>query len=676
MILKIFFWVILLKLALSTSDDFTYNGFKGVNLSLDGLAGITSDGLLKLTNASRHAMGHVFLSVPLRFKTPQDNVLSFSTTFVFAIVPEYPTLGGAGFTFVLSPSRDLTQASPNYFLGLFNMTDNGNPSNHIFAVEFDTWDSPEAEDINNNHVGIDINSYISNKSTPAGFTSDYDGKFKNLNLLSGEPMQAWIEYDGIEMQFNVTLSPLWTPKPKIALLSSTINLSSIILDHMYVGFSASVGPSYSYHYLLGWSFKMNGAVPELNLSSLPPLPQNMASIKEKAKILSLWLPLAFLGLVLVIAGAIVVGVRKKKFSELREDWELDFASNRFSFEQLYKATRGFKDENLLGIGGFGRVYRGVLPASKVEVAVKRVSHESKQGVREFVAEIVSLGKLRHRNLVQLLGYCRRKGELLLVYEYMPNGSLDNFLFFEDKQTLDWDRRFQIIKCVAFGLQYLHEGWDQVVIHRDIKASNVLLDSDMNGRLGDFGLARLYDHGAAPQTTNVVGTLGFLAPELARACKVTTSSDVFAFGAFLLEVACGRRAIEPNKQEIEQVLVDWVFANWKMGMIHETKDPKLGEDYVLEELDLVLKLGLFCSHPMPSARPSMRQVTQILHGDVPLPQLLPCQSHFSESRRVVSFQKLHILDLVAIQCVQLHLGGERLFGGSTSRNDTSLIPNGS
>ncbi|KAJ0981855.1 hypothetical protein J5N97_010110 [Dioscorea zingiberensis] len=629
MVVKIFIWALFLKLAFSANDDFTYNGFNNASLlSLDGLAALSSDGLLKLTNVSRHAPGHAFFSLPLQFKkSAADSVISFSTTFVFAIVPEYPTFGGAGFTFVISPSKNLSYASPNYFLGLFNMTDNGKPYNHILAVEFDTSRSPEAHDVDNNHVGIDINSLISNQSLPAAFRSDADGQLKNLSLSSGEPIQVWIEYDGLGMQLNVTLSPLWMPKPKHALLSLTVNLSSILLEHMYVGFSASTGLAYSYYYILGWSFKMDGKIPELNLSSLPPLPQTPTSFK-KSKALSIWLPLALSVFVLMAAAIVMlIMVRRKRFSELQEDWEIDFASHRFSYKKLYKATRGFKDKYLLGVGGFGRVYRGVLPASKVEVAVKRISHESRQGVREFVAEIVSLGRLRHRNLVQLLGYCRRKGELILVYEYMPNGSLDSFLFSEGKQTLDWGCRFWIIKGVASGLLYLHEDWDQVVIHRDIKASNVLLDSDMNGRLSDFGLAKLYNHGAAPQTTNVVGTVGFLAPELVRTCKFTTSSDVFAFGAFLLEVACGRRAIEANEQGMEQVLVDWVFAHWRMGKIIETKDPKLGEDYVVEELDLVLKLGLFCSHPLPSARPSMRQVTQFLNGDVPLPPLLPYQHHF-------------------------------------------------
>jgi len=164
--------------------------------------------------------------------------------------------------------------------------------------------------------------------------------------------------------------------------------------------------------------------------------------------------------------------------------------------------------------------------------------------------------------VQLLGYCRRKGELLLdlVYDYMANGSLDKYLHDHDpsKPALSWPQRYWVIRCVASSLLYLHEDWEQVVIHRDVKASNVLLDHEMNGRLGDFGLARLYDHGATPETTRVVGTMGYLAPELVRDGRATPSTDVFAFGAFLLEVVCGRRPIERDRRSDEPVvLVDWV-----------------------------------------------------------------------------------------------------------------------
>ncbi|XP_058202006.1 L-type lectin-domain containing receptor kinase SIT2-like isoform X2 [Rhododendron vialii] len=320
-------------------------------------------------------------------------------------------------------------------------------------------------------------------------------------------------------------------------------------------------------------------------------------------------------------------LRRKKYEEIREEWEREYGPHRFSYKDLFKATRGFKDEELLGAGGFGKVYRGVLPSSKEQVAVKKVSNDSKQGMKEFVAEIASMGRLRHRNLVQLLGYSRRKGELLLVYDYMPNGSLDKFLFSNEKPILDWVHRNRIIRGVASALLYLHEEWDQVVLHRDVKASNVLLDADLNGRLGDFGLARLYDHGANFKTTHVVGTIGYLAPELSRKGKATPSTDVFAFGAFILEVACGRKPIQLQQSPDQEVLVDWVFEKWKEGAILETSDPRLGGDYLEEEMELVLKLGLLCSMSDAAARPSMRQVMQYLDGDVLLPEIIHDSTSF-------------------------------------------------
>ncbi|PRQ16938.1 putative protein kinase RLK-Pelle-L-LEC family [Rosa chinensis] len=202
---------------------------------------------------------------------------------------------------------------------------------------------------------------------------------------------------------------------------------------------------------------------------------------------------------------------------------------------------------------------------------------------------------------------------------MPNGSLDKYLFDQPELTLNWSQRFKVITGVASGLFYLHEEWEQVVIHRDVKASNVLLDGQLNGRLGDFGLARLYDHGTDPQTTYMVGTLGYLAPEYARTGRATTRSDVFAFGVFLLEVACGKRPIKTQGPE-DVILIDWVFSCWNRSNILEARDQSVGNDFVAEEVELVLKLGLLCSHSEPAARPSMRQVVQYLAGDVALPEL--------------------------------------------------------
>jgi hypothetical protein len=436
-------------------------------------------------------------------------------------------------------------------------------------------------------------------------------------------MQVWVDFDGRNMQVNVTMAPLQLARPKKPLLSTTVNLSSVIDDTAYVGFSSASGILFCRHYVLGWSFKMNGAAPALNISSLPTLPVTFP--KPRSKVLEVVLPIASAALVFAVAAVVFAVLRRRRmYAEVKEDWEAAFGPHRFSYKDLFHATDGFSDARLLGIGGFGRVYRGVL-ASKMEVAVKKVAHGSRQGMREFVAEVVSIGRLRHRNLVQLLGYCRRKGELLLVYDYMPNGSLDKHLY--DKQGskiahLSWGQRFRVIRGVASGLVYLHEDWEQVVVHRDIKASNVLLDAEMNARLGDFGLARLYDHGTDPHTTHVVGTMGYMAPELGHTGKASKASDVFAFGAFMLEVACGRKPVTQDARDNRLVLVDWVLDRWRAGSVTETVDPRLAGDFVEQEASLALKLGLLCSHPMPGARPGMRQVVQYLDGDVPLPELSP------------------------------------------------------
>ncbi|XP_004492166.1 L-type lectin-domain containing receptor kinase IV.1-like [Cicer arietinum] len=619
MFLKLVLLCFLVTVVAIEDTNFTYNGFQSSHLYLDGIAELTSNGLLRLTNDTKQQKGHAFYPNPILFKNNiNGSVFSFSTTFVFAIRPQYATLSGHGIVFVVSPTKGLPYSLPSQYLGLLNDTNNGNSSNHVFGVELDTIMSSEFGDINDNHVGIDINDLKSANSTFAGYYNS-DGKFENLTLFSGYPMQVWIEYDGEKKKIDVTLAPIKVDKPKQPLLSLKKDLSPILNSSMYVGFSSATGSVYTSHYVLGWSFKVNGEAQKLLISELPKLPR--FGEKKEDKILTVGLPLILLSLVFMITlGVIYLIKRKKMFAEILEDWEHEYGPHRFKFKDLYFATKGFRERELLGTGGFGRVYKGVMPGSKIEVAVKRVSHESRQGMREFVSEIVSIGRLRHRNLVPLLGYCRRKGELLLVYDYMPNGSLDKYLYNQPNVSLNWSQRFRIIKGVASGLFYLHEQWEQVVIHRDIKASNVLIDGELNGRLGDFGLARLYDHGTDPHTTHLVGTVGYLAPEHTRTGKATKFSDVFAFGAFLLEVVCGKRPIEHVGENESEILVDYVFECWKRGVIIEAKDVNLCTDYSIQEVELVLKLGLLCSHSEPLVRPNMRQVVQYLEMDIALPDL--------------------------------------------------------
>ncbi|XP_057459156.1 L-type lectin-domain containing receptor kinase S.4-like [Lotus japonicus] len=602
-------------------DNLLYTGFKGSgaeNLTLNGVAEIEKNGILRLTNETSKIMGHAFHPTPFQFKNPRNGkAFSFSSSFALVIVPEYPKLGGHGMAFTISPSKDLN-ALPSQYLGLLNKTNIGNLSNHLLAVEFDTVQDFEFKDINDNHVGININNLVSNASAPAGyFTEDSSSSSKqNLTLQSGKPILAWVDYDSAVNVISVTLSSS-SSKPKKPILSYALDLSPILQESMYVGFSASTGLLASSHYVLGWSLKINGPAPPLDLSSLPNLP----GPKKKHTSVIIGVSVFF---VLALSAAILFGIymwRKYKNADVIEDWELEIGPHRYSYQELKKATKGFKEKELLGQGGFGQVYRGTLPNSKTQVAVKRVSHDSSQGLREFVSEIASIGRLRHRNLVQLLGWCRRRGDLLLVYDFMANGSLDKYLFDEPETILNWEQRFKIIKDVASALLYLHEGYEQVVIHRDVKASNVLLDSELNGKLGDFGLARLYEHGANPSTTKVVGTLGYLAPEFSRTGKATPSSDVFAFGALLLEVACGFRPIEANALPDDLILVDWVWKKYKEGRALDVVDPKLNGVFDESEVLKVLKMGLLCSSNAATDRPSMRQVVRFLDGEVGLPDEL-------------------------------------------------------
>lgn len=601
------------------SVDFVCGGFHQTNLTLDGSARVDSGGVLQLTNNSRSQRAHAFYPFPI---TPKNS--SFSSTFVFAIVPLDPEFTGHGITLFFSPSDEVRYGLPAQYLSLFNSTNNMNTSNHIFAVEFDVGYNTEFNDTDDNHVGVDVNGLDSVIQVPAAYF-DTRGRRVPFRLNSGEPIQTWVEYDGCSKRLEVTVAPTSVAQPRRPLLSLVIDLSLVLLDRMHVGFSAGTGQLVASHYILGWSFKLgvDGHARPLTLSTLPHLPPIKHNKNTSKLNIAIWLPSSFLLLLLIAAAATSVIIRRKiQFAEVLEDWEREYGPHRFRYKDLLTATKGFRDKELLGVGGFGRVYRGTLPSSKVEVAVKRVSHDSMQGVKEFVAEIVSLGRLRHRNLVQLLGYCRRKRELILVYDYMPNGSLDKLLFDKNKTTLDWESRFRIIKGVASGVLYLHEEWEQIVVHRDIKASNVLIDSELNGRLGDFGLARLYDHGGDPRTTHVVGTLGYMAPELTMTSRPTTGNDVFAFGAFLLEVATGRRPIDPcGTSGEETVLVDWVVDCWKRGVVTQTADRRLAGDYVAEEMELVLKLGVVCSNRMAAARPNMREVVQLLEGMVPLQDVM-------------------------------------------------------
>ncbi|CAM8913561.1 unnamed protein product [Rhodiola kirilowii] len=618
-----FFFLLLL---LCKAHSFVFNSFKSSqpNLTLSGSALITRSGLLQLTNSSRNQTANVFYSNPFHLlSTKQSNAtnitsaVSFSTTFIFTILTAIRGgAGGHGFSFAISPTRFLPltpSANPNY-LGLFNPQNDGKASNHIFAVEFDTAHATDAvriHDINDNHIGIDINGMNTLSATPAAYYNNDAATetLTNLQMESDNAFQAWIDYDGGSKTVNVTISPIHVNKPTKPLISRQIDLSPIFKRSMFVGFTSATGKLASAHYILAWSFRLHRPARPLDLTRIPNPPTRSdqpAQFRNTGIRVGAVTSAATLFIIICAVVASVLLIKRMKMRDVVEEWERDFP-HRFKYAHLHAATDGFSDCRIVGKGGFGCVYKGIMQKTKQVIAVKKIGHNSKQGVKEFVAEVVTLGKLRHRHLVHLEGWCKRSSHLLLVYEFMSEGSLDSFLFGSGR-ILRWTERFRIIKEVAAGLVYLHHEWEQVVVHRDVKANNVLLDCNMTAKLGDFGLAKLYEHGDDPATTHVVGTVGYIAPELAHNGRATEKSDVYAFGALVFEVVCGKRPFDSSSGVLVQ---DWVWECWKMGRIWEVVDLKLGNEYVKSEVELVLKVGLNCSHYEAEARPRMDQVVKYL-----------------------------------------------------------------
>lgn len=337
-ILRLLCALLVLSIPVSSQvSELFFPGFKdvGTNLTLKGIAEIEKNlGILKLTNDTSRLMGHAFYTSPIQFKNSTNGkAFSFSTSFAFTIVPEYSKLGGHGFAFTIAPSKDLNSL-PSQYLGLFNGSDIGNSSTHIFAIEFDTVQDFEFGDINDNHVGIDLNSLKSNLSADGAYYTDASTK-QNINLKSGKAIQAWVDYDSAQNVLNVTISP-FSSKPKTPILSFNVDLSSIFEEYMYVGFSASTGLLASSHYILGWSFKIGGQPQHLDLASLPSIPVP----RKKHTALKIGVSVSAIALALsAISVTIYVFVKKLKNAEPIESWELELGPHRYSYQELKKATK-------------------------------------------------------------------------------------------------------------------------------------------------------------------------------------------------------------------------------------------------------------------------------------------------------------------------------------------------
>ncbi|KAK1300094.1 Cysteine-rich receptor-like protein kinase 8 [Acorus calamus] len=294
----------------------------------------------------------------------------------------------------------------------------------------------------------------------------------------------------------------------------------------------------------------------------------------------------------------------------------------FDFATLRLATENFSETNKLGEGGFGPVYKGELSDGR-QIAVKRLSRNSVQGIVELRNEVVLVVKLQHRNLVRLLGWCLEEEEKLLVYEYMSNTSLDKFLFDPTKcAQLDWRKRYKIIEGIARGLLYLHEDSRLKIIHRDLKASNILLDRDMNAKISDFGLAKMFNvEQTQGNTMRIAGTYGYMAPEYAIRGQFSIKSDIFSFGVLVLEILTGRRNSGFHESEQAIDLLTYVWRHWTTGTTQQLIDRALPEQFPSIEFQRCIHLGLLCVQDNPAKRPTMSSVLLMLSSNsmsVPAP----------------------------------------------------------
>ncbi|XP_050139704.1 L-type lectin-domain containing receptor kinase IX.1-like [Malus sylvestris] len=681
------------------------------NISAEGDA-LIDHAFLRLTKSAadeghNDSVGRATYSKPFLLKEHATGKLAdFTTSFEFIIDSLNNSNYGDGLAFFIAPNGSVLnpKLGQGSSLGLpFNSTPSNDfaPRNQyaFVAVEFDIyWNYMQTtiDDPQYNHVGIDVNSLKSSKLDP------WDG-----GIMKGIPNSATITYNSSSKNLSVafTTSVKSDSRQKMRCFYYIVDLKHYLPDWVVVGFSASTGASIAIHKIIWWNFTSTSLVDYHEADTAPPpLPvavpvsSPMASStyppKTVNKPIGLVIGLGIGGCAVVVTGLGLVWFilwKRRETGEssdedtmvhelVDEEFEKGACPRKFSYRELARATNNFGQEEKLGEGGFGGVYKGIIPDLESPVAVKRMSRGSKQGLKEYASEVKIISRLRHRNLVQLIGWCHER-KFLLVYEFMPKGSLDSHLF-KEQSLLTWEARYKIAQGLASGLFYLHQEWEQCVLHRDIKSSNVMLDANFNAKLGDFGLARLVDHGQEPQTTALAGTMGYMAPEYVITGKASKESDVYSFGIVALEICCGRKPIDPKFGSSKVNMVEWVWELYGEEKVIEAADPKLCGDFVEKQMECLMIVGLWCAHPDNNMRPSIQQAIQVLNFEVPLPNLpskMPVATYFAPSR---SLSKLSV-DASSSQGVQTEISGyayntnsSELTGSSSATNSNPSISLGS
>ncbi|XP_014523068.2 probable leucine-rich repeat receptor-like serine/threonine-protein kinase At3g14840 isoform X2 [Vigna radiata var. radiata] len=399
---------------------------------------------------------------------------------------------------------------------------------------------------------------------------------------------------------------------------------------------------------LNWAGKGTTALPQrsvygplisaitVNSDNPPPMPNSIS-----------------VGVVVGIVVAVVVVIilvfgifwwkcclRKKSSLEI-ELRGLELRTGVFTLRQIKVATNNFAEENKIGEGGFGPVYKGCLSDGTL-IAVKLLSSKSRQGNREFLNEIGMISALQHPHLVKLYGCCVEGDHLLLVYEYMENNSLARALFGPEEQQirLDWTTRYKICIGIARGLAYLHEESRLKVVHRDIKTTNVLLDKDLNPKISDFGLAKLDEEDNTHISTRIAGTYGYMAPEYAMHGYLTDKADVYSFGIVVLEIINGRNNIIHRQNEESFSILDWAHMLKEKGDLMELVDRRLGSNFKKEEVLVTIKVALLCTQVTTTLRPTMSSVVSILEGKSVVDEVVTEASEVLDEKRMEAMRKYY------------------------------------
>ncbi|KAM5577104.1 L-type lectin-domain containing receptor kinase IX.1-like [Rosa sericea] len=619
--LPIHFLFFLLFLSYASSISFQIPRFdaSATNIVYEGDA-LPTVGVIELINKYRYVcrVGRATYAerIPI-WNSRTGKVTDFTTHFSFVIQRQETTSYGSGIAFFLAPfGYQIPPNSAGGFLGLLNTTDSDYAGSQIVVVEFDPFVNPEW-DPPYQHVGINKNSISSVASTPW-----------NISLHDGDTTDVWITYSATTTTLSVNWSYRTTPASaeETTSLSYQIDLAKVLPEWVTVGFSAGTRDAGTRNQIVSWEFN----------STLDRKYPGSGLGKGAKKTLTIIAVLVAVSVVSLIAGMVAAniprlyrwrykkgivtepGAEEERLTSINQDsCDRGAGMRRFPYSEIERATNNFSEE--VGAGGSSTVFRGNLPTDDTAVAVKKISSRSGQGRKECMTEVKLISSLRHPNLVQLKGWGHDKEEktFLLVYEFMPNGSLDAHLFGKGC-ALTWDDRYKICGGLATALlylhdPYLHQGWKQCVVHRDIKSSNILLDPSFNVKLGDFGLARLMDFELDPETTGWAGTPGYVDPEYVLSRKASKESDVYSFGVVILEIATGERSVD------SMGLVERVWDLYEQGKLLSAVDKRL-QEYDKKQAERLMLVGLWCAHPIRNERPSIRKAIEYIHFDADLPNL--------------------------------------------------------